>query len=170
MQLGTNAGKAFLYKSKLNETAAHILCRLFRNLHYLERHLCIYILHPPPEHPSVNWANSPVVSLPVIPAMLQEERALPSGADPWHRAGGSEAQSRPQSCPTRLGDVKHWAGAAMCNLGLHSAILLGIKFQIYNALGETEGQLLFIAVGLAGVSACHVAWLLTSSTEHTARK
>lgn len=57
----------------------------------------------------------------------------------------------------------------MSNPGFHSAILLGIKFQIYNALDETEGQLLFITVGLAGVSVCHVAWLLTSSIEHTAR-
>lgn len=58
----------------------------------------------------------------------------------------------------------------MCNLGLHSAIFPGIKFQIYDALDEREGQLLFITVGLAGVSVCHVAWLLTSSIEHTARK
>lgn len=54
MQLGTNAGKAFLYNVKLNETAAHILWRLFRNLHYLMRYLIIYILHLPPEHPSIS--------------------------------------------------------------------------------------------------------------------
>lgn len=151
----------------------HILWGLLE-IHYLERYLCMYILHLPPEHPKKAWASSSRAPSQEPWQCCRRSVLSPLGLN--LRAKGSEALADAlpslcaQSCPACLGDVKHWTGAAMCNLGLHSAILLGIKFQIYNALDGTEGQLLFITVGLAAVSVCHVARLLTSSTEHTARK
>lgn len=144
----------------------------FSEIHCLERYLCIYIPHLSPEHPNINWASSPTVSPPTDPWQSSPQRGWfvaqsQGGVRPWPM---HLPPLYAQSCPACLGDVKHWTGAAMCNLGLHSAISLGIKFQIYNALDETKGQLLFITVGLVGDSVCHVAWLLTSSIEHTARK
>lgn len=147
----------------------------FSEMHYLERYLCICIPHLLPEQPNINWASSPgfphlwplqCCSRSVLsPAGL----IVPQGEPLAHALVPTPCTALP-CCVGDVKDVKRWTGAAVCNPGPHSGILLGIKFQIYNALDETEGQLLFITAGLAGVSVCHVAGLLTSSTEHTARK
>lgn len=173
MQLGTNVGKAYFLKGKLNETAAHIVWRLVRNT--LLREVLLYLCTAP-------TSRTPQNKLSKLPQCFPTR-------DSWQCRGRSVVSQWGWSVARSQGGVRPWQmHCPHCthnpvppvwemsntnrssNLGLHSAVLVGIKFRIYNALDETERQLLFMTLGLAGVSVCHVAWLLTSSTEHTARK
>lgn len=155
----------------------------FLEKYYLERYLCGYtcvlVITPylslSPEDPSINWVSSPTVSPHARPpGMAIGGACFPQrgwfvaqsrgGMRTWqiHLSCCTHDPAAPAQEPSRCQTLNRSSSGSRqsllpCNLCLHLVILLGIKFRILNAWEETKRQLLFITIGLAGVSVCHVA-------------